>query len=97
MIRQAHGMFPNPFLRTSPARRRRHPRRYDSSRLPGKVLADIAGRPMVEHVYRRAAKLAVSTRSSSPPMTSAFLVPWNRLAASSSDAAGAPHRHGSRR
>ena len=24
-------------------------------RLPGKPLADIAGRPMVEHVYRRAA------------------------------------------
>lgn len=48
--------FPNPFLRTS----QQHivaviPARYDSSRLPGKVLADIAGRPMVEHVYRRAA------------------------------------------
>src|SRR5678816_3978185 len=47
---------PNPFLRTSA----QHtvaviPARYDSSRLPGKVLADIAGRPMVEHVYRRAA------------------------------------------
>lgn len=31
------------------------PARYHSSRLPGKPLADIAGRPMVEHVYRRAA------------------------------------------
>ena len=31
------------------------PARYQSSRLPGKVLADIAGRPMIEHVYRRAA------------------------------------------
>jgi 3-deoxy-manno-octulosonate cytidylyltransferase (CMP-KDO synthetase) len=30
------------------------PARYDSSRLPGKVLADIAGHPMIEHVYRRA-------------------------------------------
>lgn len=30
------------------------PARYHSSRLPGKVLADIAGQPMVEHVYRRA-------------------------------------------
>ncbi len=30
------------------------PARYQSSRLPGKPLADIAGRPMVEHVYRRA-------------------------------------------
>src|SRR4051794_24518728 len=31
------------------------PARFQSSRLPGKALADIAGRPMVEHVYRRAA------------------------------------------
>ena len=31
------------------------PARYTSSRLPGKALADIAGRPMIEHVYRRAA------------------------------------------
>jgi 3-deoxy-manno-octulosonate cytidylyltransferase (CMP-KDO synthetase) len=30
------------------------PARYDSTRLPGKALADIAGRPMIEHVYRRA-------------------------------------------
>ena len=30
------------------------PARYDSSRLPGKALADIGGRPMIEHVYRRA-------------------------------------------
>jgi 3-deoxy-manno-octulosonate cytidylyltransferase (CMP-KDO synthetase) len=32
------------------------PARYASSRLPGKVLADIEGRPMIEHVYRRAAE-----------------------------------------
>jgi 3-deoxy-manno-octulosonate cytidylyltransferase (CMP-KDO synthetase) len=31
------------------------PARFASSRLPGKPLADIAGRPMIEHVYRRAA------------------------------------------
>jgi 3-deoxy-manno-octulosonate cytidylyltransferase (CMP-KDO synthetase) len=30
------------------------PARYESTRLPGKALADIAGRPMIEHVYRRA-------------------------------------------
>ena len=30
------------------------PARYDSSRLPGKPLAQISGRPMIEHVYRRA-------------------------------------------
>jgi 3-deoxy-manno-octulosonate cytidylyltransferase (CMP-KDO synthetase) len=31
------------------------PARYDATRLPGKPLADIAGRPMIEHVYRRTA------------------------------------------
>ena len=30
------------------------PARYQSSRLPGKALADIGGRTMIEHVYRRA-------------------------------------------
>jgi 3-deoxy-manno-octulosonate cytidylyltransferase (CMP-KDO synthetase) len=29
------------------------PARFKSSRLPGKALADIGGRPMIEHVYRR--------------------------------------------
>ena len=38
------------------------PARYQSSRFPGKPLADIAGRPMIEHVYRRAAA-AQSVRS----------------------------------
>jgi 3-deoxy-manno-octulosonate cytidylyltransferase (CMP-KDO synthetase) len=31
------------------------PARYQSTRLPGKILAEIAGRPMIEHVYKRAA------------------------------------------
>lgn len=30
------------------------PARFDSTRLPGKPLLDIGGRPMIEHVYRRA-------------------------------------------
>ena len=30
------------------------PARYASTRLPGKPLADIAGKPMIEHVYGRA-------------------------------------------
>ncbi|WP_370239161.1 3-deoxy-manno-octulosonate cytidylyltransferase, partial [Neptunomonas phycophila] len=30
------------------------PARYGSSRFPGKPLADIAGKPMVQHVYERA-------------------------------------------
>ena len=34
------------------------PARYHSTRLPGKALADIAGRPMIEHVYRRSAGAA---------------------------------------
>src|SRR5688500_19150835 len=38
------------------------PARYESSRLPGKVLADIAGRPMIEHVYRRAASASTVSR-----------------------------------
>jgi 3-deoxy-manno-octulosonate cytidylyltransferase (CMP-KDO synthetase) len=29
------------------------PARYDSTRLPGKALAPIAGRPMIQHVYER--------------------------------------------
>jgi 3-deoxy-manno-octulosonate cytidylyltransferase (CMP-KDO synthetase) len=49
--------FRNPFERTS---RSLHtvaiiPARYDSTRFPGKPLADIAGRTMIEHVYARAA------------------------------------------
>ena len=31
------------------------PARFHSTRLPGKALLDIGGRPMIEHVYRRAA------------------------------------------
>ena len=32
------------------------PARYGSTRLPGKALHPLAGRPMIEHVYRRAAE-----------------------------------------
>ncbi len=32
------------------------PARYQSSRLPGKPLLEIAGKPMIEHVYRQAEK-----------------------------------------
>jgi 3-deoxy-manno-octulosonate cytidylyltransferase (CMP-KDO synthetase) len=50
--------FGNPFVRTSqePAVVAIIPARYASSRFPGKPLADIGGRPMIEHVYRRAAE-----------------------------------------
>jgi len=32
------------------------PARYDSERLPGKPLAEIAGKPMIQHVYERASR-----------------------------------------
>jgi 3-deoxy-manno-octulosonate cytidylyltransferase (CMP-KDO synthetase) len=32
------------------------PARYQSTRLPGKALLDLDGRPMIEHVYRRASQ-----------------------------------------
>jgi 3-deoxy-manno-octulosonate cytidylyltransferase (CMP-KDO synthetase) len=49
--------FRNPFHRTSQPSRivAIIPARYQSTRFPGKPLADIAGRSMIEHVYRRAA------------------------------------------
>lgn len=34
------------------------PARYGSTRLPGKPLADIAGKPMIQHVYERACQVA---------------------------------------
>ncbi len=34
------------------------PSRYASSRLPGKPLADIAGKPMIQHVWERASEAA---------------------------------------
>ena len=34
------------------------PSRYASTRLPGKPLCDIAGKPMVQRVYEQAAKAA---------------------------------------
>src|SRR5471030_1954917 len=38
------------------------PARYASTRLPGKPLADIDGRPMIEHVYRRVAMSPIVSR-----------------------------------
>jgi 3-deoxy-manno-octulosonate cytidylyltransferase (CMP-KDO synthetase) len=39
------------------------PARYHSTRLPGKALADIAGRPMIAHVYDRASRAALVSRT----------------------------------
>ena len=49
--------FADPFDRTLPPPQivAVIPARYDATRLPGKPLIDIAGRPMIEHVYRRTA------------------------------------------
>jgi 3-deoxy-manno-octulosonate cytidylyltransferase (CMP-KDO synthetase) len=51
------GAFRDPFDRTLQAPRivAIIPARFQSSRLPGKPLADVGGRSMIEHVYRRAA------------------------------------------
>lgn len=38
------------------------PARYASTRFPGKPLADIDGRPMIEHVYRRAQASPIVSR-----------------------------------
>ena len=50
--------FQDPFQRTSQPLTAVAviPARYASTRLPAKALADIAGRPMIEHVYRRTAE-----------------------------------------
>ena len=38
------------------------PARYDSTRLPGKPLVDIAGKPMIQHVYERAMDVPLLSR-----------------------------------
>jgi 3-deoxy-manno-octulosonate cytidylyltransferase (CMP-KDO synthetase) len=38
------------------------PARFQSTRFPGKALADLDGRPMIEHVYRRAAASRLVSR-----------------------------------
>ena len=38
------------------------PARFGSTRLPGKPLADIGGKPMIQHVYESAAKARVLDR-----------------------------------
>lgn len=38
------------------------PARYASTRFPGKPLADIAGRPMIQHVYERASRATLLSK-----------------------------------
>ena len=54
---------------TSTRSRRCHSRSIRLDALPGKPLADIDGRPMIEHVYRRASASPWCHRSLSRPTT----------------------------
>lgn len=47
------------------------PARYASTRLPGKPLKDIAGKPMICRVYERAPRLRASRQPSSLRTTAA--------------------------
>jgi 3-deoxy-manno-octulosonate cytidylyltransferase (CMP-KDO synthetase) len=38
------------------------PARYESTRFPGKALAEISGKPMIQHVYERAARAQAVSR-----------------------------------
>ena len=38
------------------------PARYASSRFPGKALADIAGKPMIQHTYERVRQATLVSR-----------------------------------
>jgi len=38
------------------------PARYDSTRLPGKPLQDLLGRPLIQHVYEQACRLKIADR-----------------------------------
>jgi CMP-2-keto-3-deoxyoctulosonic acid synthetase len=38
------------------------PARYGSTRLPGKPLADLGGRPLIEHVWRRSLMATLPSR-----------------------------------
>ena len=55
------------------------PARLDSSRLPGKALADIHGKPMVVRVAEQAAKSEVRVLSL-PPTIPIFRRPVRRMA-----------------
>src|SRR5437763_14852594 len=39
------------------------PARYNSTRFPGKPLAEIEGKPLIEHVYRRGQKARLISRT----------------------------------
>ncbi|HBD08255.1 MAG TPA: hypothetical protein DCZ69_08335, partial [Syntrophobacteraceae bacterium] len=65
--------------------------RMSSSRLPGKILADIAGRPMLAHVYMRSSRAASVTGTIFATTTDASDDP----VAEYCDFSGIPFRRGS--
>ncbi len=72
------------------------PARFTSTRLPGKPLALIAGRPMIEHVYRaRQPRPRRSTPCSWRPTTTASPTAVDRVRRhGGDDASDPPDRHG---
>ena len=58
------------------------PARYESERFPGKPLAAIAGRPMIQHVYERvrAARWLenLTCREFAPPPAEVAFAPYQR-------------------
>ena len=57
------------------------PARYASTRLPGKPLADIAGKPMIQRVYEQVSKAAVLMKSLWLRTISVYLMLLRALAA----------------
>ena len=49
------------------------PARFASSRLPGKPLADIAGKPMIQHVFEKALQSGAN-RGLLPPIMKMWLM-----------------------
>jgi len=49
-----------------------HPSRYESTRFPGKPLADLCGKPMIQHVYERVLRRRASPSPLWRPTTSGF-------------------------
>ena len=55
------------------------PARYGSTRLPGKPLADIAGKPMIERVYDRVSQATKRHVLLLLLMMTAFILQFNNL------------------
>lgn len=56
------------------------PARYGSSRLPGKPLLDIVGKPMIQHVYERALQVRALRKFGWQQTIRVLNRPYRRLA-----------------